>query len=52
MAWYKIFYDEHYLKKYATGLTNERTQREVDFIKAGMRFQMVQLPSLNEITIS
>ena len=32
MAWYETFYDEHYLKEYAGGLTNERTQREVDFI--------------------
>ena len=32
MAWYKTFYDEHYLKEYASGLTDERTQREVDFI--------------------
>ena len=32
MAWYKTFYDEHYLKEYASGLTNERAQREVDFI--------------------
>ena len=31
MVWYKTFYDEHYLKEYASGLTNERTQREVDF---------------------
>ena len=34
MAWYKTFYDEHYLKEYARGLTNERTQREVDFINS------------------
>lgn len=34
MAWYKTFYDEHYLKEYAGGLTNERTQREVDFINS------------------
>ncbi len=32
MVWYKTFYDEHYLKEYAQGLTPERTQREVDFI--------------------
>ena len=32
MVWYKTFYDEHYLKEYAGGLTNERTQREVDCI--------------------
>ena len=34
MVWYKTFYDEHYLKEYAGGLTNERTQREVDFINS------------------
>lgn len=34
MVWYKTFYDEHYLKEYADGLTNERTQREVDFINS------------------
>ena len=34
MVWYKTFYDEHYLKEYASGLTNERTQREVDFINS------------------
>ncbi len=32
MAWYKTFYDEHYLKEYASGLTPERAQREVDFV--------------------
>ena len=34
MVWYKTFYDEHYLKEYASGLTDERTQREVDFINS------------------
>ena len=34
MVWYKTFYDEYYLKEYAGGLTNERTQREVDFINS------------------
>ena len=34
MAWYKTFYDEHYLKEYASGLSDERTQREVDFINS------------------
>ena len=34
MVWYKTFYDEHYLKEYANGLTDERTQREVDFISS------------------
>ena len=34
MAWYKTFYDEHYLKEYASGLTDERTQREVGFINS------------------
>ena len=34
MVWYKTFYDEHYLKEYAGGLTNERTQREVNFINS------------------
>ena len=34
MVWYKTFYDEHYLKEYASGLTDERTQREVGFINS------------------
>ena len=34
MVWYETFFDEHYLKEYADGLTNERTQREVDFINS------------------
>ena len=34
MVWYKTFYDEHYLKEYAGGLTDERTQREVGFINS------------------
>ena len=33
MAWYETFFDEHYLKEYAKGLTLERAQKEVDFIK-------------------
>ena len=32
MAWYKTFYDEHYLKEYASGFTPERAQREVGFV--------------------
>ena len=36
MAWYKTFYDEHYLKEYAGGFTLERTQREVDFINSAL----------------
>lgn len=34
MVWYKTFYDGHYLKEYASGLTKERTEREVDFINS------------------
>ena len=34
MVWYETFYDEHYLKEYARGLTPERTRREVDFINS------------------
>ena len=41
MAWYKTFYDEHYLKEYARGLTNERAQREVDFINSALNLPQV-----------
>ena len=37
MAWYNTFYDEHYLKEYASGLTDERTQREVGFINSTLQ---------------
>ena len=36
MAWYKTFYDEHYLKEYEKGLTPERTQKEADFISSAL----------------
>ena len=34
MAWYETFFDENYLKEYASGLTPERARREVDFISS------------------
>ncbi len=41
MAWYETFYDEHYLKEYAKGLTLERAQKEVDFIKSTLNLPQV-----------
>ena len=41
MAWYETFFDEHYLKKYAEGLTLERAQKEVDFIKGALNLPQV-----------
>ena len=41
MAWYETFFDEHYLKEYAKGLTLERTQKEVDFIKSTLNLPQV-----------
>ena len=41
MAWYKTFFDENYLKEYARGLTPERAQREVDFIKGALNLPQV-----------
>ncbi len=31
-AWYRIFFDEHYLRRYVPMLSDERTEREVDGI--------------------
>ena len=36
MAWYETFFDENYLKEYASGLTPERARREVDFIGSAL----------------
>ena len=41
MAWYETFFDEHYLKEYAKGLTLERAQKEVDFIKSTLNLPQV-----------
>ena len=41
MAWYETFFDEHYLKGYAKGLTLERTQKEADFIKSTLNLPQV-----------
>ncbi len=45
MVWYKTFYDEHYLKEYAQGLTPERTQREVDFINGTLNLPQAAPPA-------
>ena len=41
MAWYETFFDEHYLKEYAKGLTLERTQKEANFIKSTLNLPQV-----------
>ena len=41
MAWYETFFDEHYLKEYARGLTPERAQREVDFINSTLSLPQI-----------
>ena len=41
MAWYESFFDEHYLKEYASSLTPDRTQKEVNFIYSALNIPRV-----------